>query len=226
MSSVAFAPMRMALLAAVAVAALLAVVAAVGLGRRTLCPFRLRLDGRLQALERFGAGHEVGRQREDRQALARRALDVAQVAALVGSAEGNRDSVRAGAGGAADAVDILFRNVGQVEVHDVADAGNIDPARGDIGCEKHANLTRTEGRKGALALGLALVAMNCERFDAGRCELANDLVGAVLGAAEHQRPLALPLALVAVDRVGRDPGGFEQADDLVGAMLRYWYGTL
>ena len=46
-------------------------------------------------------------------------LDIAQVDALVGAAKGDRGSVRAGARGAADAVDILLGNIGQVEIDDM-----------------------------------------------------------------------------------------------------------
>ena len=41
----------------------------------------------------------------------------------------------------------------------------------------------------ALALRLALVAVDRAGRDAGRFEHAHDLVGAMLGAAEHQRAL-------------------------------------
>src|SRR5689334_6657419 len=109
-------------LAAVAVAALLAVMATVGLGEDVLRALRLGLGRGLEALECLRLCHEVRRELSDGQALASSALDVAQVAALVWSAEGDRDAVGAGARSAADAVDVLLRNVGQVVVHDVADA--------------------------------------------------------------------------------------------------------
>ena len=121
--------------------------------------------------------------------LARGALDVAQVAALVRAAEGDRDAVGAGARGAADAVDILLGNVGQVEVDDVADARDVDPARRDVGRDQHRHVAGLERGDRALALRLALVAVDRAGGDAGGLEHAHDLVGAVLGAAEHQRAL-------------------------------------
>ena len=121
--------------------------------------------------------------------LARGALDVAQIAALVGRAEGDGDAVGAGARGAADAVDILLGNVGQVEVDDVADARDVDPARGDVGRDQHPHVARLERGDRALALRLALVAVDRAGRDAGRFEQADDLVGAMLGAAEDQRAL-------------------------------------
>ena len=102
-----------ALLARIAVLPPLTVMATVGLGRRPLMLLlRLSLWSRLEPLERFGSGIEVGRQGHDRNALARRALDVAQVTALLVAAEGDRNAVGASTRGAADAVDILLRHIG------------------------------------------------------------------------------------------------------------------
>src|SRR6478672_1841636 len=167
MGRMAVGALRMTLRPAVAGVALLTVVPAIGLERRAVRPLGPSLDRRLEALERLGAGHEVRRQRQERQALARGALDIAQVAALIGGAESNGDAVGAGARGAADAVDILFRNVRQVEVHDMADARDIDPARGDVGRDQHPRFTRPERRKRTLPLGLALVAVDRDGGNAG-----------------------------------------------------------
>ena len=94
-----------------------------------------------------------------------------------------------GTRGAADAVDILLRDVGQVEVHDMADARDVDPTRSDVGGDQHPHLAGLERGDRALALRLALVAVDRAGGDAGGFELTNDLVGAVLGSAEHQRAL-------------------------------------
>src|SRR5690348_14744809 len=83
-----FAALRMALLTIVALVAPLSVGAAMRLRCRPLGP----LDwSRLQALERFGCGGEALRKRSQGDPLPRRALDVAQIAALVGAAEGDGD---------------------------------------------------------------------------------------------------------------------------------------
>ena len=131
----AFGALRMALLAAVAVLAALAVVAAVGLGRRALAPRcgGCALGAGFRRLNASAVAAKSAGQRSDRDLLARGPLDIAQIAALVGGAEGDRNAIRAGARGAADAVDILLGNVGQVEIDDVADARDVDPARGDVG---------------------------------------------------------------------------------------------
>src|SRR4029078_13226810 len=114
--------MWMTLLAVVAILATLAIVAAIGLGRRaleTLSRLGLRLGRRLQAFERFGRSGKTSRQRRHRDLLPRRALDVAQIAAFVVAAKSDRDAVGAGTRGATDAVNILLGNVGQVEVDDM-----------------------------------------------------------------------------------------------------------
>src|SRR3954469_1463321 len=101
----------MALRTCVAVLTALTVVAAVGLGKS---PFGTLHRRRAQALERVGMSGEAGRERYNVDPLTRGALDVAQIAALVGATERNRNAGRSGARGPADAMDILLRHVGQV----------------------------------------------------------------------------------------------------------------
>src|SRR3954471_3242779 len=189
MSGMGLATLRMALLAIVAVAALLAIVAAIELGSRSLGALRRRLRCRLQPPEGVRRGGEVGGQRCDRDPLARRALDVLEVAALLRAAEGDRDSVRTRARRAADAMDILLRHVGQVEVDHMADARDVDAARGNVGRDEDRHLSGLERRNRTLTLRLALVAVDGARGDARGFELPDDLVGAMLGAAEHQGAL-------------------------------------
>src|SRR4029079_14189109 len=92
MRGMTLATMRVTLWPVVAITTLLTVVAAVGLGERSVLKLRQGLWRRLQALERFGRGRKVRRQRRDGDALARRPLDIAQGAALVGSAEGDGEA--------------------------------------------------------------------------------------------------------------------------------------
>src|SRR5215475_13339191 len=60
-------------------------------------------------------------------------LDVAQVRRLFAVAERDRDACCPGSRGAADAVYIGFWHVRQIEIHDVADAVDIDTARCNVG---------------------------------------------------------------------------------------------
>ena len=77
----AFCPLRVPLLAVVALVAALPITAAVCLGRGLLRPGNY---GRLETLQRFGCGGEILRQRRNGDLLACGALDIAKVAALVG----------------------------------------------------------------------------------------------------------------------------------------------
>src|SRR4051794_2217691 len=91
--------LRMTLLAVVAIAALIAVMAPVPLGIGALAALPLGLRSGLQTLERLGIRGEVRGQRNQRNALPGGPLDVAQIAALVGAAEGNRNAVSTSASG-------------------------------------------------------------------------------------------------------------------------------
>ena len=104
---------------------------------------------------------------------------------FVGRAEGDGDAVAAGAGRAADAVDIGIRHFRQVVVEDMADAGDVDAARGDVGGDEDADFAVTEGLQGALALALALVAV--DRGDGIFLfrQVLGQLFRRVLGAHEH-----------------------------------------
>ena len=145
----------------------------------------------LEALERFDRGHEALRQFLDVDLVAGQLLDVLQERLLLAVAIGDGDPVGTGARGPPDAVDILFGDVGQIVIDDVADARDVDPARGDIGRDQDRHAAVAEGVERLFTLRLALVAMDRARRDAGSGELAHDLVGSMLGAAEDERALDL-----------------------------------
>ena len=114
-------------------------------------------------------------------------LDVAQERHFLVVAERDRDALRAGARGAADAVHVALRNVRQVVVDDVADAVDVDAARRDVGRDQRLELAGAERAEHALALVLRLVAVDRLGRNAGMMQALHHLVGAVLGAREHQR---------------------------------------
>src|SRR5690606_26509158 len=119
------------------------------------------------------------------------ALDVAQIVPLVLRAEGHRHARGAGTRGAADPVDILLGHIGQFEIEHVADARNIDPARGDIGRHQHEDLALLELAQGAFALLLALLTVTRVGADIRRAELAYVPFGPVLGAGESEHTVHL-----------------------------------
>src|SRR2546430_5825134 len=140
----------LATLAVIAVLALLPIAAPMRLGRSAMRVLVLRRRRGLEPLEGFGSGHEIGRKRGYCDLLAGCPLDIAQVSPLLRAAESNCDARRSGPRGAADAVHILFGHVGQVEVHDMADARNINAARGYVGRDQYLDVARLEPGNRAL----------------------------------------------------------------------------
>ena len=106
----------------------------------------------------LGIAHRVrlaGMVGRDRQLRADDPLDRAQLRALGRIAQRDGDAVGAVAARAADAVDIALRLVGQVEIHHMADAGNVDAARGDVGRHEDAHRAVAEAVERLLAGVLA-----------------------------------------------------------------------
>jgi hypothetical protein len=93
----------------------------------------------------------------------------------------------------ADAVNIIFRDIGQLEIHDLGQFVNVDSSRRDIGCHQHLQFSALELFERLSACVLAFVAMNRHRLDALFVELFCQPVGSMLGAREYQnlKPLLL-----------------------------------
>ena len=145
--------------------ALAGAVARLAFGR-----MRTGRSGRGRGLAWFAlpVGALVGR----RQRHANQPLDVTQIGAFLVIAERDREALGAGARGAADAVDVAFRHIGQVVIDDMRDAVDIDAARGDIGGDQGLDLAVAEGGKRPLALALRLVAVDGFGREALLVELA------------------------------------------------------
>jgi len=116
-------------------------------------------------------------------------LDVTQERSLVGIAQGDGDTFGSGSRRTADTVQISLRHIGKVEIDDMADTIDIDPARGDVGSDQCAHLAIAKARQCAITLILRLVAVNRLRNDAGLAETAHHPVGPMLGACEYQGPV-------------------------------------
>ncbi len=93
----------------------------------------------------------------------------------------------AGAAGAADAVHVVLGDHRQVEVDHERQLVDVDSACGDVGRNKNGNFPVLEIGERARARVLALVAVDRCGAQAVLVEEFDQLVGAVLGAAEHQR---------------------------------------
>ncbi len=134
-----------------------------------------------------GLGGEVLGQRHRARLHPGQPLDVAQIGLLIGRAEAQRDAIGPGPRGAADPVDVLFGHVGQLEVEHVADALDVDPARGDVGRDQHRHVALAERAERGGALGLALVAVDRGGAHPGGVEVAHHPVGTMLGPGKDQR---------------------------------------
>ena len=132
---------------------------------------------------------EIGRQCQHGDLLADQFFDIAQEGPFVFGAKCNCLAIGAGARGAPDAVNIGFGHIGQFIVDDMADARHIDAARRDIGRHQHPAGASLEIGQRAFALRLALVAVDRFGNDPGIAQLAHDAIGAMFGAAEHQRAI-------------------------------------
>ena len=88
----------------------------------------------------------------------------------------------AGAARTANTVDVVGRLGRHVKVHDVAHIADVDAAGKHVGRHQHVDGAITEGRKRALTLGLAAVAVNRGGLDALALQTTAAAVGAVLGA--------------------------------------------
>src|SRR5579863_9946242 len=91
-------------------------------------------------LENRGAPRQLG----PRDARTRQPLDTPQLLHLVGRSEAGGAAALCCSRGAADPVDIVLRDMRQVEVHDMANVGDVDAARRDVRRHQDPVLPATE----------------------------------------------------------------------------------
>ena len=114
-------------------------------------------------------------------------LDVGDLAALVLVRERDRDAGRARAAGAADAVHVVLRLVGEVEVDHVLQALHVDAASGHVRRHDDLDLAVAERVEHLEALVLVHVAGEHLDVDAAYLERLVDVLGRALAVAEHDR---------------------------------------
>ena len=81
---------------------------------------------------------------------------------------------------------VVLGDVGEVEIDDVADAVDVEPARSDIGRDEGVDLTGAEAAERPRASALALVAVDCGDPTTGLFEASNELVRSRLGPREDE----------------------------------------
>ena len=113
-------------------------------------------------------------------------LDRGDLLEVLGDHDGERVAHALRAARATDAMDVVLGMMGHVEVDDVADLLDVDPARGDIGGNHHFVATAAETAQRLLTLSLGAVGVEYRDGMALLMELARDAVGTVFGAAEDK----------------------------------------
>ena len=87
---------------------------------------------------------------------------------------------------AANAMHIVFADIGNFVVHHVRQVVNVDTARSNVGCYQSAHIAALEAGKRLGTRGLALVAVQCHGSDAVLFQKLRHVVGAELGTGEYQ----------------------------------------
>ena len=94
----------------------------------------------------------------------------------------------AGAAGAANAVDVVLRLVGEVVVNNEGDVIHMDPAPGNIGGHHGADRAGAEGFEDFEALDLIDIAREHLAGDAAAAEVLGNTLGGELAIAEDDGP--------------------------------------
>ena len=131
-------------------------------------------------------GHDVGMVFYDGDGLGYELLNIAKKFFFFFVAEGQCCAVGACSAGTAYAMDVGFRNVGELEVDDVGQLVDIDAAGGDIRCDEYPCLSAFKVEECALAGVLRLIAVDRFGADAGSYQSLGDFIGAVLGARKYE----------------------------------------
>src|SRR5690606_832560 len=134
---------------------------------------------------------QVGGYRFDRDLLLDVRLDVRQRNGITLAGETDRVALGAKARGAADAMHVIFGVERQVVVVDVADAVDVQAARGHVGGDQDLQLALLEPRQQGLALLLRHVAGQHADLVARALQRARHALDERLGVDEHHRARAL-----------------------------------
>src|SRR3954447_15201447 len=110
---------------------------------------------------------------------------------LLGEDERPRGAAAPRAAGAAGAVHVALVLVRRIEVDDVADVLDVEPAGGDVGRHEHRRLAVVEAVERALAGALLEIAVDRRGVDAALLEPGCEGVGAALRPREDEHPLAV-----------------------------------
>ena len=126
------------------------------------------------------------RQLPERHELSGKVLDLTQGGYLVGRDEGVGMTGGSGSSRAANAMHVILGVHGYVKVHDSVNAAHVDAAAHHVGCHEDLHLAPTKALERSLARLLGTIRMHDINLDACLLEVLLQVIGATLGAAEHE----------------------------------------
>lgn len=118
-------------------------------------------------------------------------LDISEVSDIVIVTERYRDSLGPGSPSPTDTVDIGFGNIRDIVVDHIFECINIDPPRGDIGCDKHASGLFFEIGECSLSIILGFIPMNSFCDNPSSNQKFHNLIRSVLRPRENEHILDL-----------------------------------
>ena len=104
-------------------------------------------------------------------------LDEGKVSLIFVSDKADGDSGSTGPAGSSNAVNVVQRSAGCIEVDDATEVLDIDPARGDVGSNQYINISILKLSKNKAALILIQIAMKGIRFNAGPFQFGRQIMG-------------------------------------------------
>ena len=117
---------------------------------------------------------------------------MSSIGARVGAGDDRqRDAALAGAARAADAVDIVLGVMRRVVIDHMADVGNVEPARGDVGADEQLDLIVAERVERGHAGALVEIAVQRADGEAVLLQRAIDDLHVALAVAEDDRVLEI-----------------------------------
>jgi hypothetical protein len=115
-----------------------------------------------------------------------KAFDFHHEAFFVQAHQAHSFTAGAGTTRAANAVDIVFRHIGNFIIHNMRQVFDVNAAGSNVGGDQSTNVAALEFSQGLGASCLTFVAVQSHGLDAILGEIVGHVVGAKFGAGEHQ----------------------------------------